>query len=174
MNYGEIKKCDIANGVGVRVSLFVSGCRHHCEDCFNAVTWDFCYGHEFTPAVEDELVGALSKSYIRGLTLIGGEPLEPENQPRVLEILRRVRRELPDKDVWCYSGFTFEELTVESPCRARTEHTAQILSLLDVLVDGRYMKDRRNISLRFRGSENQRILDVGRSLAENRAVLWEE
>ena len=171
MNYGEIKKCDIANGTGVRVSLFVSGCRNHGEDCFNAVTWNFGYGHEFTPTVEDELIGALSKSYIRGLTLIGGEPLEPENQPRVLEILRRVRRELPEKDVWCYSGFTFEELTGES--RAHTEHIFEILSLLDVLVDGRYMKDRRNISLRFRGSENQRLLDVKKSLEENRAVIWD-
>ena len=172
MNYGEIKKCDIANGIGVRVSLFVSGCRHHCEDCFNSMTWDFAYGREFTGAVEDELIGALSKSYIRGLTLIGGEPLEPENQPHVLEILRRVKRELPDKDIWCYSGFTFEELTGNS--RAHTEYINEILSLTDVLVDGRYIKDKRNISLRFRGSENQRILDVKKSLTAGSAVLWQE
>lgn len=172
MNYGEIKKCDIANGVGVRVSLFVSGCRHHCEDCFNSMTWDFHYGREFTSDVEDELIGALSKSYIRGLTLIGGEPLEPENQPRVLQILRRVKSELPGKDIWCYSGFTFEELIGES--RAHTEYIGQILSMINVLVDGRYVKEKRNISLRFRGSENQRILDVKKSLEAGAAVLWHE
>lgn len=172
MNYGEIKKTDIANGIGIRVSLFVSGCRHHCQDCFNSVTWDFGYGNEFTKDTEDELIGALSRSYVRGLTLIGGEPLEPENQPRVLEILNRVKSQLPSKDIWCYSGFTLEELLGDS--RAHTEYTESILSMLDVLVDGRYMKDRRNISLRFRGSENQRIIDVQKSLAAGKAVLWEE
>ena len=172
MNYGEIKKTDIANGIGIRVSLFVSGCRHHCQDCFNSVTWDFGYGNEFTKDTEDELVGALSRSYVRGLTLIGGEPLEPENQPRVLEILNRVKSQLPSKDIWCYSGFTLEELLGDS--RAHTEYIERILSMLDVLVDGRYMKDRRNISLRFRGSENQRIIDVQKSLTAGKAVLWEE
>ena len=174
MNYAAIKKHDIANGPGVRVSLFVSGCTHHCEGCFNPETWDFQYGTPYTAETELEILEALEPDYIRGLSLLGGEPLEPENQPRVLEILRRVRRELPNKDVWCYSGFTFEELTGKGPCRARTEHSAQILSLLDVLVDGRYMKDRRNISLRFRGSENQRILDVKKSLEAGAAVLWRE
>lgn len=172
MNYGEIKKVDIANGIGVRVSLFVSGCRHHCPDCFNAQTWDFGYGKPFTPAVLDELIGALSHSYIRGLTLIGGEPLEPDNQPQVLEILRRVKRELPDKDIWCYSGFTFEELTGDS--RAVTEQLPEILSYLDVLVDGRFVREKKNISLRFRGSENQRLLDVKRSLAAGKPVEWTE
>lgn len=172
MNYGEIKKTDIANGIGIRVSLFVSGCRHHCQDCFNSVTWDFDYGNKFTKDTEDELIGALSRSYVRGLTLIGGEPFEPENQPRVLELLSRVKSELPSKDVWCYSGFTLEELLGDS--RAHTEYTEHILSMLDVLVDGRYMKDRRNISLKFRGSENQRIIDVQKSLTAGKAVLWEE
>lgn len=171
MNYATIKYCDIANGEGVRTSLFVSGCRRHCPNCFNAVAWDFNYGAPFTDAVKEQIIESLAPGYINGLSLLGGEPLEPENQPRVLEILRRVRRELPEKDIWCYSGFTFEELTGES--RAHTEHIFEILSLLDVLVDGRYMKDRRNISLRFRGSENQRLLDVKKSLEENRAVIWD-
>ena len=171
MNYATIKYCDIANGEGVRTSLFVSGCRRHCPNCFNAVAWDFNYGAPFTDAVKEQIIESLAPGYINGLSLLGGEPLEPENQPRVLEILRRVRRELPEKDIWCYSGFTFEELTGES--RAHTEHIFEILSRLDVLVDGRYMKDRRNISLRFRGSENQRLLDVKKSLEENRAVIWD-
>ncbi len=172
MNYGEIKKCDIANGIGVRVSLFVSGCRHHCPDCFNSMTWDFGYGREFTSDTQDEIIGALSKSYIRGMTLIGGEPLEPENQPCVLELLRRVKTELSDKDIWCYSGFTFEELTGDS--RAHTEYIDEILKLIDVLVDGRFERERKNISLRFRGSENQRIIDVKKSLKEGTVVLWQE
>lgn len=172
MNYGEIKKCDIANGIGVRVSLFVSGCRHHCEGCFNSVTWPFDYGEEFNEAAEDGLIAALSKSYIRGLTLIGGEPLEPENQPCVLRLLRRVKSELPTKDIWCYSGFTFEELTGIS--RARTEYSDEILGYIDVLVDGRFVNSKRNISLRFRGSENQRLLDLKSSLGCGRAVAWTE
>lgn len=172
MNYGEIKKCDIANGIGVRVSLFVSGCRHHCPDCFNSMTWDFDYGKEFTSDTQDEIIGALSKSYIRGMTLIGGEPLEPENQPCVLKLLRRVRSDLGNKDIWCYSGFTFEELTGDS--RANTEYIKEILSLIDVLVDGRFEKERKNISLRFRGSENQRIIDVKKSLKEGTVVLWQD
>lgn len=172
MNYGEIKKCDIANGIGVRVSLFVSGCRHHCPDCFNSMTWDFDYGKEFTSDTQDEIIGALSKSYIRGMTLIGGEPLEPENQPCVLKLLRRVRSDLGNKDIWCYSGFTFEELTGDS--RANTEYIKEILSLIDVLVDGRFEKERKNISLRFRGSENQRIIDVKKSLKDGTVVLWQD
>lgn len=172
MNYGEIKKCDIANGIGVRVSLFVSGCRHHCPDCFNSMTWDFDYGKEFTSDTQDEIIGALSKSYIRGMTLIGGEPLEPENQPCVLKLLRRVRSDLGNKDIWCYSGFTFEELTGDS--RANTEYIKEILSLIDVLVDGRFEKEKKNISLRFRGSENQRIIDVKKSLKEGTVVLWQD
>lgn len=170
MNYGEIKKTDIANGIGVRVSLFVSGCRHHCKDCFNAQTWDFCYGSGFTEQCEDGLMAALSRSSIRGLTLLGGEPLEPENQPCVLRLLRRVRKELPQKDIWCYTGFTYEELIGGS--RADTENIRDILGLIDVLVDGRFEREKKNISLRFRGSENQRLLDMKKTLAAGVPVLW--
>lgn len=172
MNYGEIKKADIANGVGVRVSLFVSGCLHRCPDCFNSMTWNFDYGKEFTNDTENEIMGLLLRPYIRGITLIGGEPMEVPNQRRLVKLLRRIRSELPQKDVWCYSGFTFEELTGES--RARCEVTDEMLSLIDVLVDGRFEKDKRNISLRFRGSENQRIIDLKQTLKTGEIVIWNE
>ena len=172
MNYGEIKKADIANGVGVRVSLFVSGCLHRCPDCFNSMTWDFDYGKEFTNDTENEIMGLLLRPYIRGITLIGGEPMEVPNQRRLVKLLRRIRSELPQKDVWCYSGFTFEELTGNS--RARCEVTDEMLSLIDVLVDGRFEKDKRNISLRFRGSDNQRIIDLKQTLKTGEIVIWNE
>lgn len=172
MHYGEIKKSDIANGIGVRVSLFVSGCRHHCPDCFNSMTWDFGYGTEFTKQTEDEVIRLVSRPYIRGITLIGGEPMEKENQRCLLPLVKRIRSELPEKDVWCYSGFTFEELTGES--RARCEITDEFLSLIDVLVDGRFEKDKKNIMLRFRGSENQRIIDVKQTLKTGKITLWNE
>ena len=171
MNVATVKKYDIANGVGVRVSLFVSGCRHACPGCFNAVAWDFGYGTPYTEETERELLDALRPSYIRGLTLLGGEPFEPENQAVLLSLLRRVRSELPEKDVWCYSGFTFEELTGGS-ARCATPLTRQLLGMLDVLVDGRYLADRADISLVFRGSSNQRILDVKASLALGRPVPY--
>ena len=173
MNYGEIKKCDIANGVGVRVSLFVSGCRHHCEDCFNSMTWDFCYGHEFTPAVEDELVGALSKSYIRGLTLIGGEPLEPEHQAALLPLLRRFSRLYPDKTIWCYTGYDFE-LDLLTGRVGDWSVTQEYLSYLNVLVDGPFVLKEKDITLRFRGSRNQRVIDVPKSLITDQVVWWED
>ena len=172
MNYGEIKKTDIANGIGVRVSLFVSGCRHHCKNCFNEFTWDFDYGKEFTSAVEDEIIDALSKSYVRGLTILGGEPFEPENQESLIHLCNRVRNELPDKDIWCFSGFTYEEITGNS--RANTKNTKELLSLIDVLVDGRFVEDKKDISLKFRGSSNQRIINMKKTMAEGKVVLWEE
>ena len=164
MNVATIKKYDIANGVGVRVSLFVSGCRHRCPGCFNEVAWDFGYGTPYTEKTERELLDALRPGYIRGLTLLGGEPFEPENQAVLLSLLDRVRRELPGKDVWCYSGFTFEELTGEG-ARCVTPLTRRLLEKIDVLVDGRFVADLADISLVFRGSSNQRVLDVGASLA---------
>ena len=164
MNVATIKKYDIANGVGVRVSLFVSGCRHRCPGCFNEVAWDFGYGTPYTEKTERELLDALRPGYIRGLTLLGGEPFEPENQAVLLSLLDRVRRELPGKDVWCYSGFTFEELTGEG-ARCVTPLTRQLLEKIDVLVDGRFVADLADISLVFRGSSNQRVLDAGASLA---------
>lgn len=163
MNYSGIKNYDIANGLGVRVSLFVSGCRNACPGCFNPSTWDFSAGMPFTEAVEDDLLRKLAPDYIRGLSLLGGEPFEPENQRVLLPFLKRVRRERPGKDVWCFSGFTFEELR-SGASRCRTEDTEPLLALLDVLVDGRFIEAQKDISLRFRGSSNQRILDVPASL----------
>ena len=174
MYYGEIKKHDIANGRGIRVSLFVSGCRHHCKGCFNPETWDFCYGKEYTPQTESEILDALKPSYIEGLSLLGGEPFEPENQPSLLELLKKVRKDFPGKTVWCYSGYTFEELAGLVPSSAFTWVTKELLSLIDILVDGEFVLEKKNISLKFRGSENQRILDVKKSLLLKRAVNAQE
>ncbi len=171
MNYGEIKKTDIANGAGVRVSLFVSGCRHHCPDCFNACTWDFGYGTPFTSDTEDMIMKYLSPDYISGLTLIGGEPFEPENQKQLLSLTLRVKKELPKKDIWCYSGFTFEEILDGS--RAATEYSRALLENIDVLVDGRFEKGKKDIRLKFRGSANQRIIDVKQSLLQNKIIRVE-
>lgn len=171
MYYGAIKKCDIANGVGVRVVLFVSGCTHHCKGCFQPETWDFGYGQEFTEETQNGLMEALRPDYIDGLTLLGGEPFEPVNQRELISLLRRVRRELPQKTVWAFSGYTFEELTGES--RARCEVTDEMLSMIDVLVDGEFVEEKRNISLQFRGSENQRLIDVPKTLASGQIVWWE-
>lgn len=171
MRYGSIKKCDIANGVGVRTVLFVSGCTHHCKGCFQPETWDFSYGEPYTEATEKEIIDSLRPSYVNGLTLLGGEPFEPQNQRALVGLLRRVRRELPEKTIWSFSGYTWEELTGKS--RARCEVTDEMLSMLDVLVDGEFVEEKRNISLRFRGSENQRLIDVPRSLAAGHIVLWD-
>ena len=171
MYVAEIKKFDIANGLGVRVSVFVSGCRHRCPGCFNEIAWEFDYGKEYTADIENEIIDALRPDYIEGLSLLGGEPFEPENQPALLGLLRRVRKELPAKNVWVYSGFTLEELLGES--RARTESTDDMLSLIDVLVDGRFIYAEKDITLRFRGSRNQRILDVPATLKAGRPVLWD-
>ena len=173
MHYGEIKDCDIANGIGVRISLFVSGCRNHCPHCFQPETWNFTYGDPFTPEVEERILSMLSPAYIQGLTVLGGEPMEAENQRDLLPFLRRVRQTYPTKTIWIYSGFTYEELH-DSTCRARCEVTDEILSLIDVLVDGRYVEEKRNISLRFRGSENQRLIDVPKTVAAGSVVLWGE
>ena len=173
MHYGEIKDCDIANGIGVRISLFVSGCRNRCPNCFQPQTWDFTYGDPFTAEAEDKILSMLRPAYIQGLTVLGGEPMEVENQRDLLPFLRRVRDAYPAKTIWIYSGFTFEELN-DPACRARCEVTDEILSLIDVLVDGRYVEEKRNISLRFRGSENQRLIDVRKTLAAGSIVLWGE
>ena len=172
MNYGEIKNCDIANGLGVRVSLFVSGCTHRCKGCFNAQTWDFSFGLPYTRAVEDRIISMLSPDYINGLSLLGGEPMEPDNQRALLPLLRRIRETYPDKDIWCYSGYTFED-DLLSESRARCEVTDELLSYIDVLVDGEFVEEKKNISLSFRGSENQRIIDVPKSLETGRTVIIE-
>ena len=163
MYYGEIKKCDIANGEGVRVSLFVSGCTHHCPGCFNQDTWDFDYGKEYTQETEEEILNALAPDYINGLSLLGGEPFEPQNQAVLVELLRKVKERYPRKNIWCYSGYLFDkELLSES--RARCEYTDEMLSMLDVLVDGRFVETLKDIRLVFRGSSNQRVIDVQKSL----------
>ena len=170
MNYGTIKNCDIANGVGVRVSLFVSGCTHHCRECFQPETWDFAYGEPYTRETEDELLRLLAPSYIDGLSLLGGEPMEPQNQRELVKLLRRVKAELPDKNVWCYSGYTLET-DLLSPSRARCEVTDELLSMIDILVDGEFVLEKKNISLSFRGSENQRIIDLKATLKSGRTVV---
>lgn len=172
MNYGEIKNCDIANGIGVRVSLFVSGCTHHCKGCFNPETWDFNYGKVYTQETEDYLVKLLSENYIEGLSLLGGEPMEKENQKEILPLCRRVKNELKNKTIWCYTGYTFEKDILR---QAESDNvTKELISLIDVMVDGEFVLSKKNISLRFRGSENQRIIDVKKSLEENKTVLWNE
>ena len=173
MYYGQIKNCDIANGEGVRVTLFVSGCTNHCEGCFQPETWDFCYGKPFTAETENEILAMLAPPYISGLTLLGGEPFEPENQRALLPFVERVRRTYPEKTVWAFSGFTIEEL-LQDGSHPRCEVTDKLLSLLDVLVDGRFVLAKKNISLRFRGSENQRLLDMPKTLRENKPMLWDK
>ena len=173
MNYCNVKNCDIANGVGVRVSLFVSGCRNRCKNCFQPETWDFNYGKPFDEQTEEKLTKMLAPSYINGLTVLGGEPMEPENQRALLPFLKKVKAAYPQKTIWLYTGFTLEEL--RSPdCRAHTEYTEEILKLLDVLVDGRFVEEKKNISLRFRGSENQRLIDVAATLAAGSVTLWDK
>ena len=170
MNYADIKKVDVANGPGVRVSLFVSGCTHRCEGCFNPETWDFSFGAPFGREQEEEILALLDRSYIRGLSLLGGEPFEPQNQPAVLNLVKRVRERLPQKDVWCYTGCLFEDLAAgKAGVRGR-----QLLEKLDVLVDGPFVLERKDLGLRFRGSSNQRIIDVPASLSAGEARLWRE
>lgn len=170
MNYGEIKNYDIANGEGVRVSLFVSGCTHHCKNCFNPETWNFEYGKPFTKETENYIIECLKPDYIDGLSLLGGEPFEPQNQAVLLPFLRRVRAELPDKNIWCYTGYLFDKELL-SDSRARCEYTDEMLSLIDVLVDGEFKQDLYDISLSFRGSSNQRIIDVKTSLENGEIKL---
>lgn len=172
MNYGAIKKFDIADGPGVRVSLFVSGCTHHCRECFQPETWNFDYGQPFTEETEQELFEALDKEYICGLTLLGGEPFEPQNQRVLVPFLRRVKESFPEKSIWSYTGYTLET-DLLSPSRARCEVTDEMLSMLDVLVDGEFVLEKKNIRLRFRGSENQRLIDLKKTLATGNTVLWD-
>ena len=170
MNYATIKNCDIANGPGVRVSLFVSGCTHRCPGCFNEVAWDFDYGEPFTEEVMDRILDMLRPSYVRGLTLLGGEPFEPRNQGAVVELLRRIKKEMPEKSIWAFSGYLFDRDILSG----RLGDTSEYLSYLDVLVDGPFILAKKNLSLRFRGSENQRIIDVPASLKAGEVVLWQD
>lgn len=172
MRYGSIKKRDIANGLGVRVTLFVSGCTHHCPGCFQPQTWDFSFGQPFTEETERELLEALSSTYITGLTLLGGEPFEPDNQRALVPFLHQVKTALPTKDIWAFSGYTLEELRGERPSRCRCEVTDEMLSMVDVLVDGPFIEAQKDISLRFRGSANQRVIDLPASLKSNTLVPY--
>ena len=172
MNFAAIKWADVANGPGVRVSLFVSGCTHRCPGCFNEEAWDFGYGQPFTEAQEDKILAALVPAHIKGLSLLGGEPFEPDNQRALLPFLWRVKEACPDKEIWCYSGYTLDgELWRDS--RARCQYTDEMLSLIDVLVDGPFVEAKKDLNLRFRGSSNQRILNVPASLKAHTPVLWD-
>jgi anaerobic ribonucleoside-triphosphate reductase activating protein len=170
MNYATIKNCDIANGPGVRVSLFVSGCTHRCKGCFNEVAWDFNYGEPFTEETINTILTMLRPAYVRGLTLLGGEPFEPQNQGAVVQLLRRIKREMPEKSIWAFSGYLFDKDILSG----RLGDCSEYLSYLDVLVDGPFVEAKKNLSLRFRGSENQRLIDVPASLASGEIVLWQD
>lgn len=173
MNYATIKNCDIANGPGVRVSLFVSGCTHHCKGCFNEVAWDFNYGEPFDSAVEEKLIAMLRPAHIKGLTLLGGEPFEPQNQAALVSFLERVRDAYLDKSIWAFSGYLFDTHILPGKL-GDPQITSRILRCLDVLVDGPFVEEKKDLSLRFRGSSNQRVIDVKKSLANGSVVLWED
>ena len=172
MNYATIKNCDIANGPGVRVSLFVSGCTHHCKGCFNEVAWDFDYGEPFTEETQFLLLDMLKPGYIKGLTLLGGEPFEPQNQGPILEFLRKMKKAYPEKSICAFSGYTFEKIT--SCTLGDWKITEEYLKCLDVLVDGPFIEEKKNLSLRFRGSENQRIIDMPKTLEAGKIILWQD
>lgn len=174
MNYGEIKNCDIANGEGIRVTLFVSGCTNHCENCFQPQTWDFDYGMPFDKAAADKIIEMLRPDYINGLTLLGGEPFEPRNQRELVPFLHRVRETYPQKTIWAFSGFTLDDELLKDGSYPRCEVTDEMLSLVDVLVDGRYVERLHDISLRFRGSSNQRLIDMNETRKEGKIVLWDK
>lgn len=169
MNYADIKKVDVANGEGVRVSIFVSGCNHHCEGCFNECAWDFNYGNKFTDENIDEVINYLDHDHIAGLSLLGGEPLEYANQEGLLPLVKKVKEKLPNKNIWCYTGFDFEKDVVGKMAQ-NNNTTKELLNYLDVVVDGKFEKDKKNLKLKFRGSSNQRIIDVKESLKEKKVV----
>ena len=172
MNYATIKNCDIANGPGVRISLFVSGCTHHCKGCFNEVAWDFDYGEPFTQQTIRTILDMMKPGYIKGLTLLGGEPFEPQNQGPIVELLRQVKKAYPQKSIWAFSGYLYEKIT--SHTLGDWAVTQEFLSYLDVLVDGPFVEEKKNLALRFRGSENQRLIDMPATLASGKIVLWED
>jgi anaerobic ribonucleoside-triphosphate reductase activating protein len=171
MNYGQIIYTDVANGIGCRTSLFVSGCTHHCKGCFNEMTWDFNYGEPYTKEVEDELIESLKPGYIDGLTILGGEPMEISNQKEIRPLLERIKKEVPKATIWIYSGYLWDELTDPDNKRCHGEDTDAILSMTDVLVDGEFMLDKKDLMLRFRGSSNQRVIDVKETLKKGEVVL---
>lgn len=174
MYYGELKKCDIANGIGVRVSLFVSGCTNRCPGCFQPQTWDFTYGQPYTADTEAEIFAELDKSYVNGLTVLGGEPFEPENQRELVGLLRRVKAHYPHKTVWVFTGFTLDGELLAEGSHPRCAFTDEMLSYIDVLVDGPFVQELKDISLQFRGSRNQRVIDMNATRATGQITIWQE
>jgi anaerobic ribonucleoside-triphosphate reductase activating protein len=170
MHVGEIIKVDSANGVGIRLSVFVSGCTLHCKGCFNAMTWDFNFGHEYTKEMEQEIIDELKKPYYQGITILGGEPFEISNQEVLVTLIRRIKKEVPDRNIWMYSGFTYDEDLVPGG-RRYISVTDEILDSIDVLVDGRFILEKKNFTLNFRGSENQRIIDMKQTRKTGKVVL---
>lgn len=170
MHYSTIKDCDIANGIGVRITLFVSGCTNHCKNCFQPQTWDFDFGEPFTEETEEKLLQMLKPDYINGLTLLGGEPMEPQNQRALVPFLKRVREAYPNKNIWCFTGFTYEILKTDGS-HPRCEVTDEMLSLIDVLVDGRYVDELKDLTLQFRGSSNQRLIDMVKTRENGEVTL---
>lgn len=173
MNYADIKQYDVANGLGIRVSLFVSGCTHHCKNCFNKETWDFQYGNLFTEDEIHMILDYLKPSYVSGLSLLGGEPFEPENQKGLLPLVRKVKEVYPEKDIWCYTGYLLDE----DICGKMLDHvpeTRELLSYIDILIDGPFVEERKNLKIRFRGSDNQRIIDVKKTREAGKIILWDE
>lgn len=171
MNYADIKRCDVANGEGVRVSLFVSGCTHHCKECFNKEAWDFDYGEPYTEQETERIMEYLAPDYVAGLSLLGGEPMEPSNQEGILPLLRRVKETYPEKTIWCYTGYLFDQDILEKMCR-ESEVTKEIVSYLDIVVDGEFVQSQKNLKVNFRGSDNQRIIDVKKTLEAGKIVHW--
>ena len=169
MNYADIKKIDVANGEGVRVSLFVSGCNHHCKGCFNQCAWDFNYGDKFTEKEEQKIIEYMDHDYIEGLSLLGGEPLEPKNQEGLLPLVKDIKEKFPDKNIWCYTGYTFDKDVMENMFENWPE-TKELMSYIDVLVDGKFEEDKKDLNLKFRGSSNQRIIDVPKSLKVHKVI----
>ena len=173
MNYADIKRIDVANGPGVRVSLFVSGCSHHCKGCFNEETWDFHYGKPFAEQEIEQILEYVKPDYIKGLSLLGGEPFEYANQQGLLPLLRRFIALYPNKDIWCYTGYDFEK-DIQEKMMVACPETREMISYIDVLVDGEFVEDKKDLTLRFRGSSNQRIIDVKKSFEKHEVCLWEE
>ena len=173
MNYADIKKYDIANGPGVRVSIFVSGCTHHCKGCFNEEAWDFNYGNKFTEEKEEEVLKALEPDYIKGLSLLGGEPFELSNQKGLLPVIKKAKQKYPDKKIWCYSGYLFDKDIMENMAE-KYDETREMLKYIDFIVDGKFDETKKKPNLQFKGSTNQRIINVKESLKENKIVLWNE
>lgn len=173
MHVGEVMTADVANGEGMRVSVFVSGCRNHCKGCFQPQTWDFNYGREYTPEIEQFIIDELSKSYYDGITILGGDPMEPENQEPVLRLLRRIKKELPDKNVWAYTGYVYDRDLVPGGKRFVDGVTRELLESIDILIDGRFVEELKNLMLNFRGSSNQRIIKMKETLEIGQVVLSE-